>query len=49
MGLFPLMPQDEWRHAAVELRRLRSLAMRIAELERRLAAQESNTGERGTP
>jgi UDP-3-O-[3-hydroxymyristoyl] glucosamine N-acyltransferase len=49
MGLFPLMPQDEWRHAAVELRRIRQLAERIAELERRLAEQAPGSGERGGP
>jgi UDP-3-O-[3-hydroxymyristoyl] glucosamine N-acyltransferase len=45
MGLFPLMQQDEWRRAAVELRRIRSLAMRIAELERRLAEGVSDPDE----
>jgi UDP-3-O-[3-hydroxymyristoyl] glucosamine N-acyltransferase len=49
MGLFPLMQQDEWRHAAVEVRRLRNLAMRIAELERKLEEQASGKGGRGSP
>jgi hypothetical protein len=31
------MPQDEWRHAAVEVRRIRALAARVDELERALA------------
>lgn len=37
----PLMPQSEWRHVAVELRRLRRLAARVAALEARLQAPES--------
>ena len=41
MGVFPLMPQDEWRHAAVEVRRLRMLSARVAELERALRLQQS--------
>ncbi|MFO1304344.1 MAG: UDP-3-O-(3-hydroxymyristoyl)glucosamine N-acyltransferase [Burkholderiales bacterium] len=45
MGLFPLMPQDEWRHAAVELRRIRALASRVAALERALREQQTGEGE----
>jgi UDP-3-O-[3-hydroxymyristoyl] glucosamine N-acyltransferase len=41
MGVFPLMPQDDWRHAAVEVRRLRMLSSRVAELERALRAQQA--------
>jgi UDP-3-O-[3-hydroxymyristoyl] glucosamine N-acyltransferase len=40
-GVFPLMPQDEWRRAAVEVRRLRMLTSRVAELERALRIQQN--------
>jgi len=33
-GIFPILPYAEWRHVAVELRRLRMLAQRVAALER---------------
>ncbi len=45
MGLFPLMAQDDWRHAAVELRRIRALASRVAALERILREREAGEGE----
>ena len=35
-GNFPLMPRNDWRHAAVEMKRLRALARRVAALERAL-------------
>jgi UDP-3-O-[3-hydroxymyristoyl] glucosamine N-acyltransferase len=38
-GSFPVLPQQEWRHVAVELRHLRRLVDRVAALERALAAQ----------
>jgi UDP-3-O-[3-hydroxymyristoyl] glucosamine N-acyltransferase len=41
MGVFPLMPQDEWRRAAVEVRRLRMLSSRVDALERALRAQQT--------
>jgi len=41
-GSFPLLPYNEWRHAAVELRRLRELAARVAALERAVHARESD-------
>ena len=44
MGVFPLMPQDDWRRAAVEVRRLRMLSSRVAELERVLQAQQASEG-----
>ena len=34
MSVFPILPYNEWRHVAVELRRLRSLAERVKTLER---------------
>ena len=42
MSVFPLMPQDDWRHAAVEVRRLRALATRVAEIERELRDQRGD-------
>ena len=45
MGLFPLLPQDEWRHAAVEVRRIRSLSSRVAALERALREQQGSDGD----
>ena len=33
-SVFPILPYNEWRHVAVELRRLRSLAERVKALER---------------
>lgn len=40
---FPLLPHAEWRHVAVEVRRLRSLVARVAALETRLRAQDTAT------
>ena len=45
MGVFPLMQQDDWRHAAVEVRRIRALAARVAELERALKALAAGEGD----
>ena len=45
MGVFPLMPQDDWRHAAVELRRIRALVSRVSALERLLREQQAGDGE----
>jgi len=42
MGVFPVMPQNEWRRAAVEVRRLRVLAARVTELERARKALEGD-------
>lgn len=36
---FPLMKHTDWRYAAVEIRRLRALAARVAALESRLRAE----------
>ena len=33
-GMFPILPYAEWKRVAVEMRRLRSLAQRVAALER---------------
>jgi UDP-3-O-[3-hydroxymyristoyl] glucosamine N-acyltransferase len=41
-GSFPLLTQQQWRHVAVEVRRLRELAARVASLERALQAQEDD-------
>jgi UDP-3-O-[3-hydroxymyristoyl] glucosamine N-acyltransferase len=45
MSVFPLMEQDEWRRAAVEVRRIRALAARVAELERALKALSAGEGD----
>ncbi|MCC6194428.1 MAG: UDP-3-O-(3-hydroxymyristoyl)glucosamine N-acyltransferase [Burkholderiales bacterium] len=39
-GSFPLLTHQRWRHVAVELRRLRELAARVAALEQALREQE---------
>jgi UDP-3-O-[3-hydroxymyristoyl] glucosamine N-acyltransferase len=44
-GSFPLMPHQEWRRAAVEVRHLRALAKRVAALERALRAQAHEEGD----
>jgi UDP-3-O-[3-hydroxymyristoyl] glucosamine N-acyltransferase len=38
-GTFPLMPHADWRRAAVEVRHLRALSLRVAALERALRDQ----------
>ena len=43
-GIFPILPYAEWRHVAVEIRRLRRLAQRVAALER---ATRGAKGEEG--
>jgi UDP-3-O-[3-hydroxymyristoyl] glucosamine N-acyltransferase len=45
MGVFPLMQREEWRRAAVEVRRLRALSLRVAALERALRGQQAQSGE----
>lgn len=44
-GMFPLMARNEWRHAAVEIRRLRALAQRVVALERALRMQGDEQGD----
>jgi len=44
-GSFPLLDNREWRHVASELRRLRTLAERVAKLERALHAQSPDEGD----
>ena len=45
MSVFPLMQQDEWRRAAVEIRRIRALVARVTELERALKSLASAEGD----
>jgi UDP-3-O-[3-hydroxymyristoyl] glucosamine N-acyltransferase len=42
MSVFPMLPHEEWRHVAVEIRRLRKLAQRVTALER--AARDGGKG-----
>lgn len=44
-GVFPAMAHREWQHAASEVRRLRTLGMRVAALERALREQLAREGE----
>jgi len=44
-GTFPLMTRNEWRHTAVEMKRLRALAQRVAALEQALREQRGEEGE----
>ena len=46
-GTFPALPHREWQHVASNMRRLRTLAARVAALERALRTQER--GEGGAP
>jgi UDP-3-O-[3-hydroxymyristoyl] glucosamine N-acyltransferase len=43
-GTFPLMPHRDWRYVASGLRRLRTLADRVAALEKALATREDDRG-----
>jgi UDP-3-O-[3-hydroxymyristoyl] glucosamine N-acyltransferase len=42
-SVFPILPYSEWKHVAVEMRRLRTLAQRVAALER--AARGEKVGD----
>lgn len=44
-GSFPVMTHDEWRHVAVEIRRLRALKARVAALERALRIETPDEGD----
>ena len=44
-GIFPTLPYAEWRHVAVEIRRLRTLAQRVAALERAARGGKAGEGE----
>ena len=44
-GSFPALPHRDWQHVASEMRRLRTLATRVAALERALRKQTRDEGE----
>jgi UDP-3-O-[3-hydroxymyristoyl] glucosamine N-acyltransferase len=43
-SVFPILPYAEWKHVAVEMRRLRSLAQRVAALERGMRGEKGGEG-----